>query len=297
MTSIDRPDNHTSNIFVSDDIPDNVAGQVTFWSAGRDSVDFSTLFTAWDEAGLDHGLLLDPPTPKVALRLAVQSVCQGHSNRFRRGIKGGGWVVVTQHASDDEQDLPSFEADTAFSVNAIGVFQGDPNHPLFSEVETAYQDRLHVVTGSDISKWLASRIMRHLRAVCLRDNGGVYMVSRDRLTEWETIRDVVKANTAHHVVGLKAAMGDTDLVANILQSLQDEMASFVAAQSEAVEANELTARGWNTRQAKCEEKRAKLREFSSILGDSLDGLNASIDTMETAIVAAAMVAGDDDDLD
>lgn len=282
--------NTAKNLVVADSaaLPEHLIGYVTFWSSGGDVEDYDALANAWEEAGLPGDLLLEPASPKVACRLAVQSVCRGNKDRFRRPKKGGGWIVVDQ--DNAEADDPDFNVEAAFSVDVVGRLTGDDTHPLWDRVKQEYQRRLDIVSGADVGHWLTGPVMKHLHAATLRERGGVYFVNKDNASEWNRIVEIVKAHTPHHVTKLKTVDTDTDLVADVLRELTTEVERFVGGIQEDLDEAELTARGWNTRQSRCEHMTRKLESFRSILGGALDSLVKQIEDVEAEAVAASLMA-------
>lgn len=279
------------NIVVADSakLPDHLAGYVTFWSSGGDVEDYDALANAWEAAGLLEELLLEPASPKVACRLAVQSVCRGNKNRFRRPKKGGGWIVVDQQDGQSEDDV-DFDVQSAFSVDVVGRLTGDDTHPLWDRVKEEYERRLDIVSGADVGQWLTGPVMRYLHASTLRERSGVYFVNRDNALTWDAIVGIVRQYTPHHIIKMKAVDTDTDLITEVLRELTTEVERFVTGIQEDLDEAELTARGWNTRQARCEHMTRKLESFRSILGSGLDSLVKQIEDVEAEAVAASLMA-------
>lgn len=285
----------TKELLVADGLPEHVAGAVVFWSSRGDVDDYDALRDAWDGEHLPKDLLLEPPSPCVAVHRAVLVACRGNSQRFHRKAAGG-WIVVEQNDGDDGTDA-TFDVEAKFGVNAVGRLTGDVGNPLWPEVSAEFRRQLDTVSGTDLNAWLAGKVMRHLHAVTLRDSGGFYYVSRDRLREWRRIRIVLDSCTPHAIGQITAVRNDADTVAAVLAALQDEAAAFVVGVQDDLDSDDrdFGVRAWQTRQKRCRDMVAKLGSFKSILGDALDSVVEQIEAVEAETVAAALAAMNEED--
>jgi len=221
------------------------------------------------------------PSPEVALNRAMDAVRT--KSLLARRIKAGTWGVVRETVDATHAKL-THSHELTVSVNSAGVIAAsDVAHELFDVVVSAYSRELETLNSHDISAWLC-RLMDKLRAVSLRQGGGLYYLPPQHAAVLSELRTVLQTAGAR-LYSIPAA-NTRDVVENVLDGLTDE----VAAVSDAVlvDADELGARARETRQQRLRELLAKVSEYERLLGVALPKLSEQANNATAALVASTM---------
>jgi hypothetical protein len=268
-------------------MPTNMAGAVTFWRLAG-VVDYALLAQEWQDAGLPSKLLPDLPTPTVALHRAVEEARE--ARRLVRPLKNrAGWAIVRERTSG-EDDL-TYAIETRVRLDAVGSLIVEPSDtPEAGELRARYDAYLQTLTLGDISGWL-SRTTARLKAVPLRDTGGVYFMPRPSVDEWASIGAALGSASAcvvHRIPALQTA----EAVAAILDAVALETEGEAARMDE--EITKLGGKGLQNRLERCEEVEAKVAFYEALLGTHASALHDRLEGLKASI-AAALLSGSGDD--
>jgi hypothetical protein len=268
-------------------VPDaKLAGRVTWWRL-RGEVDWTSLRDAWVAAGLAEDLLPATITPSKALQRAVVDLKAPH--RMVRPLpKGAGYQVVIESENAGEWDYTT-SAKIALDVATNRPTLDPGDHALTVPLLDAFDRHLASLATTDISEWL-SHLADYLRAVPLRDRGGVYFIPRHNVAEWDRMVAVIKAVSGHHVAGIPA-LQSADAVEAILDAVEAEAEAEVARIEDKLGGGELGARALKTQIAHSEAVEAKMSEYESLLGDGrLDRIRERLGALQANLAAAALAA-------
>ncbi len=155
-------------------------GDMIFWSLADARVDRYTLESLWSGAGLDLGLLPDPPTAEKALRTAVREAQTGQRDRLIRLGKDDEaeivFGIVREHRPGDGTLTYSQEAAIRLDRVAERVTISPVDHDLGAAVWQAYQTLRTTHTPDDVRRAIV-KTLHSFAAVTLREGGGVYWVA------------------------------------------------------------------------------------------------------------------------
>lgn len=275
---------HDTGLFTVNSQLASAAGAVVWWRLSG-SLDLDKLGAAWRKAGMDEGLLPTPPSPKSALTRAAASLRD--AKVLVRTMSDGRLAIVDERETNGTLDYtPRFTV----GLDKVGRLQFSPNTSDADKqlVGEAYEKHLASVTHNDVSHWLC-RMMDYCRAVCLRDNGGVYFVPRFNMPVWEAIVGAVRASSGH-TVSYVPAMTSGEAVRAILDAMAQEAQHAIEGWNAEVAEGELGARAWRTRQAATEALESKLKAYEGLLGERLDTIRAGLEATQAAIVTALLNA-------
>ena len=267
-------------IAVPDAAPDT-AGHIVYWRLSG-GLDLAKLRDAWEAEGLDKKLLPDEPTPTVALRRAV-SVLKKADTRIESTRAG---LVVLDREEKADGDL-DFKKRLVATVDLVGRIKVLFALHLSDEgaVRAAYEAALQNLAQADVSPWLAT-LMRDLKAVPLRDTGGVYFVPAFATGRFEALLRALRASSSH-VIAAIPALDSKEAVAAVLDALQSEAEAELAAIRKDLEGETaLGERALSTRIRATEGVEGKLSAYESLLGGNLDALRERIVSMRAELTVA-----------
>lgn len=266
------------------------AGAIVWWRLSG-STDGYALRKAWDEAGLPEELVPELPSAEKALRRAVME--QRERRRLVRPLEGTkGWAIVDESATGEDLD---YSIAIRVTVNKIGHADVEPAGATGAdEIKVAYNRHLEQLAQTDISTWLVGLAAR-VRAVALRDTGGVYFIPREQLALWRLMAGALSAASDHRVFEVPALKSD-EAVEAVLDAVAREAEAAAQVMEEELEKESLGERALRTRTERCGAIEEKLQTYEKLLGTSLDALHDRLESLRAnlAVAALAVMAGDDD---
>jgi len=261
-------------------------GAVVWWRLSGE-VPVDRLAAAWQLRGLDPDLLPGEPSPAKRVRRAVDQVARARLGRHlvRPLVGPSSWAVVDETATADDLDYR-----IAFRARLDGDdLEVDGPVQYAEQLRDAYEHHRAHLSSNDVSKWLLDAMAR-LRAVGLRQGGGIYFVPRDRVPELRTIASVLADVSGHEVYEVPALKSD-EAVRAILHAVLDEADQELGRIGREMEDGELGERALKGRQRRCGDLLDKVADYERLLGESMDGIRERVTGLQAEIVAAALAAG------
>jgi len=273
----------------------SLAGGITYWRLAG-GVDGARLRAAWEERGLAPELLPTLPSPETALTRAVKRQ-EGRRNGAtilaRQLPEGRGWVLKHERPTDAKDDL-TYTTEARVWVDKLGRFDTDrPDSDTAKAVGAEYPRQLQELSASDVSSLLV-RMASYVRAVSLREAGGVYFVPRGTLPLWRSIVQALRAASTHLVFEIPAMRGE-ECVAAVLDALTQECDEEVRRMekelTEATAKGSLTKRGIATREAHLDALRAKVEGYCTLLGARQEELVGKLESVRASLSTGRIANG------
>lgn len=265
-----------------------VAGAIAWWRLSG-NVDVEKLRETWAEAGLSEKMMPSEATPLRAMRRALTEMSSKH--RLVRNF-GAVWALVDERVKDDEPEYTQMLRAKIKEDQALEVLLAR-EQGLGDRLREGYERHLGMLTQDDISVWLGSEVMPRLKAVPLRDTGGVYFLPRAELYEWREIAGALGKVSAHSLYEVPALKTD-EAVTAVMDSLRREAETEITAIQRELDGGDLGGRALQTRGKRCEAMAAKLGAYEELLGKEVEGLRDRIQGLSAGVAAAALVAMGDD---
>lgn len=269
------------------------AGAIIWWRLSG-PVFLERLREAWANAGLSARLLPDNPSPQVALTRAASE--QGGTRRLIRPMAGGkGWAVVDEVPQADGTLVYATLAQLTLKEGKLHILDGTDMTPRSDGLTAAEILKLRddfeafqkQLTINDVSAWLTKLVKPELKAVSLRDTGGVYFVPREYL---DTYGKMVKAiyGASEHLMFEVPALKSDEAVNAILDALLREADGECESMETELDTGNLKKRALQARKEKCEGLRLKVEEYEKLLGRSMTAVRERIDNLKASVVDAAL---------
>ncbi len=285
-------------IAVSSALAGELAGASTWWQLSG-VVDAKVIRAAGVAAGIDVGDMPADTTPKTAIRRAC--VDQTSKRLMARSLSSGAWAMVREverpgamgKASDlDHQVVLTCRVDNA---GRTLLFSGLEEYAaLRYSIEQAYKTHLDQIDATDLSGWLVYTADR-IRAVALRDRGGVYFIPRAALDTWRKVAGVLRTCVAGCDVYELPTLRSDEAVRSIVAAVTREAESMSAELRAKMQDGELGARALHARQKDCDTLCQKLEEYENLLGTSLASVKAQVtQTGADAMACALMISAGDE---
>lgn len=294
----------TADIVAITDITSDTAGAIVLWRLSGDT-SLESLKQRFVAQGLDESLLPETPSYEKALRRAVKEY-EG-KRMLVRPLPGkrAGYALVEESTGDDNLEynvtlkvqLVHSEAGAEPMLDISGVTRFDLNQ-IADGIRTRYNEGLQRITSEDTAGWLCEMV-RHVKAVPLRDTGGVYFVPRQTLGLWRNIVTALRKSSATYVAEIPA-LKSSEAVDTILDSLQREADQFLGTMEQelkraAENKDGMGSRAIQTRVGRCESTAEKLGVYEKLLGIKLDNVRARLEALQANLAAAALIAHANED--
>jgi len=269
--------------------PVDTAGAVIWWHLSG-TITGESLLHAWTAAGFDPELLPPPPSPKSALRRALRGL--ETKTRFARPLDDGRWALVAQGA--DAADKATFDVLLEVGLDDeervdISPVSGKTQPELTAALEANYALHRAELSTEDVSNWLVRRAAL-LKAVPLRESGGLYFVPAPNLPRWHAEAQALRTCSGHTLCEIPA-MRSEEAVSAILDAVQREAESEAMAMEEELSGG-LGNRAITTRISRTEAVEAKVSLYEGLLGSSLETLRSRLSLLR-ANLSAALLSGDE----
>lgn len=287
-------------------IDKNAVGAIVYWRLSGDT-NYEKLCNAWKEAGLDEDLLPKLPSPRVALQRACEELAR--SNKLKRlahpSKEKTGWTLVGGRV--DAQNHAVFEEECYVDLDANKELVIEPpHHPGCESVERSFKSWQTRLASIDMGTWLAAKVVGHVKAVSLRDSGGVYFIPRDEVQNFETIREVIHHASSNRCFEIPAVKGEEALDAVLDAIIRDAEAEAKAIEEDLArvpgpngelpldaEGNPLKplgARALRSRAKHCDTVTSKIEIYEELLDTRLDQMRERLESLQASAVEAAVLA-------
>lgn len=270
------------------------SGAVSYWRLSGD-VKLDALTDAWKAAGLDEKLLPTPVKDEVALGRAVAD--QADKRRLVRPLaRRGAWAIVDEKVVEGQ--APTYRTmqivkmenggPTWACVDATGV----EHVAIINAISTAFTSHRNTLAHHDISAWLLD-IAYDLKAVSLRESGGVYFIPRAGVEMWAKVAGAVEKGGAGDIFRIPA-MRTAEAVAAITDAISAEAAVMAQKIEDELmrEGDEaLGARALKTRVKESMKLLEKLSTYEDLIGRQLD-IRQRVEALSANVTAAALTASE-----
>lgn len=278
----------TTTSYASIDI--STAGAAVWWRLSG-GLRLGELTQAWEDLGLDEGMLPKAPSAHTALARAAKELAGPRT--LIRCLQRGGWAVVHERPQQDGLDY-NVSAQVHLRDGACLVTPED--FDLADTVKAAFARHQQEVTQTDVSSWLAG-LMKACKAVSLRDTGGIYFVPRQSLGDWHWMVQAIRA-ASNHVIFEMPCMRTDDAVRAIVDALTQEAEAEVAALSEELDKTiegetKLGGRALDSRLAKADRVKEKVASYETLLGTGLATLHSKLDAVRAQLARARLATSTD----
>jgi hypothetical protein len=263
----------------------NAAGLMCFWSLQGD-VTLAALTAALEAQGSKA-----TPPDDVSATVALHRACDSVSKLLKLKvltIKRGEYALTGSPVVDGK--VVSYAVNvTAKIVDGVPVLEGDG----VEQIQAAFDAAKQVLASTDIGTWLCDKL-RGLKAVPLRDRGGVYFVPANLRDKWLKVQRAVQA-CSQHKIHTVPAMKSADAIDAILAALTSDTAQSVQEIDEEIRSGKIGKRALKHREETARELRERVAHYEALLGVKLGELRASLDTVEGSIASAVLAAAAGDD--
>lgn len=260
----------------------NEAGGVVWWRLSSELYR-SNLLNAWTQAGLEVDLLPEPASAEAALGRTVNTLRDTHT-LIRRLPKRAGWAVVS------EIEMTNGELD--YNVRGTvwlahdGTLNTDLPIDMTEQVEVEFKRQLGALQTTDISAWLV-KLTQLVRAVPLRESGGIYFVPKEGMSEWREMAEVLEG-CSQHAISVIPAMRTQEAVKAILRAVTAEAeARAIELETDLMNAA-LGKRAIETRIDRCTQARDMLSAYDELLGEQLVQVRERFDRIRANLAAASL---------
>ena len=261
-------------------------GAITLWHLSGD-VESGKLRKAWVAAGEDPRLLPRLPTAGVALHRAMLD--ERGPRLLVRPLQGGkGWALVSEQAKGDDLE---HRIDLRGKVvkGEVEIECSEEEEPIARRIHSAFERYTSFHSGGDIGSWLVDLAYR-LRAVAIRETGGVYFVPKQNVERWSLWGRALEAASACTVYQIPA-VGTKEAATCIMAAVSAEAEAEATRMEE--ELTELGKRGLRNRANHCDALRDKLKGYEDLLGGIQSQLHERLEHLQAAIAQALLVASDE----
>lgn len=265
-------------------------GAVVFWNA-HGNTSHAKLINNWTMAGMDPKLVMDLPSPKVALRRAAQDLQE--KNIEAKAFKGR-WIIkrIQEAASKDDLD---WSTEAKIGLNEAGQLEIEPENcepALRDEVTTRYKLHLTHLTREDMSQWLVW-LAGHVGATALRESGGFYFVPPAGLATWRTISKVIEDSSQYEMQEIPAGRS-LSVAKAVLAGLAGEMKTACDEMERDLLSGEHGERALGARVKRCAALIEKIEDYEPVVGRTLNEIRNSVEAIQARLAAAALVTSGTD---
>lgn len=273
------------------EIEKRACGRIVMWSLQGD-VGVETLKTALKTAG-SPAIPPEEPSALVALHRAVDATARilGHLDVHHKGR--GEWAIVSKpsetEAPDGQKSLVYPIACTAKVVREKGGAETlTIDGQGADQIRAAYEAAKHTLAPADVGTWLCDKLAA-LRALRLRDSGGVYFLPQQSVRSWTRVTQALAACSKHRLHTIPA-MKSADAAEAILASLAELTREACDKISADIADGTLGEKALANRDAETRALLARVELYEGLLGGKLDDLRVICDETRAAVATAALAS-------
>jgi hypothetical protein len=270
------------------------SGGMTYWTM-RGDVNPEALRTAWLANDLPEQMLVETPSPQVALTRALREL-EGEDLKID-SMNSDESVLMLK--GKDERGLPKWTAIATWRLNKVGrpeqTFAADADCMMLdASVQSFFDIELSRISTTDVANWLKRIAVFALHGVVMRESGGVYFIPPASLPTWERIKSAVETATQHKVYCVPMLRADGAVEA-IMSAVIAETEQELTALRAALEAHSDGTKpkghvGLDSLAHKAAEKKSKLAAYTQFLGVTMPQLDEQLEEMKASLFQASAVA-------
>lgn len=292
------------DLVIVPDASGEVAGVVSWWKLSG-AVHWARIAEVCEDLDWPEKHLLDLPGKHAVLKRALHKVFRGARTLIRTMPGSKGYTIVEENWKlgdvPEEQDPRAsyetvlqvvFDEDQPTSINIHGTRPGDADSAAL--VFDHYRKSASEITSDDLSSWVTDQAWR-LKAVKLRETGGIYFLPKEHMAEWEKFGNVLRTATPSKIYSLPC-LRTGEAVEAILSAVNDEAEQlFGRLQDQDKEEDDKRGkRFYRSRIERCDEMGAKIKTYEQLLGKKMKALRKRFQEMQAAASAALLTIEDDD---
>jgi len=270
------------------EIDKRACGRIVMWSNQGDVT--SSALAAALIAATSHALPPEEPSALVALHRAVDAVAKtlGHLDVHHKAR--GSWAIVSKPTEVEVDGKKTLQYPIACEAKVerdkAGVETLTIEGQGAEQIRAAYEVARHTLAPSDIGTWLCDKLTA-LKAVALRDRGGVYFLPQFSVDKWNKIVKALQACSKHRVHVIPA-MRSSDAAEAILASLTDATRQACNKIADDIADGDMGERALANREKETASLLERVAAYEGLLGGKLDELRAVIDETRAAVATAAL---------
>lgn len=163
------------------------------------------------------------------------------------------------------------------------------NFPV--EIAVAYQRRKQVLTPAQVGSILRKLIFK-FDGIMLRETGGIYWIPGDQVAKFRQVASIIERAGGGNRVYFQTIVMDVETIRTMRACLSIEIEAEAKKMMEELSntVDPLGKRAIEHRREQAKEMLAKVRNYEGLLESSLDDLRKSIEEVEIAAAAAALMA-------
>ena len=263
------------------------AGLVTWWRLSG-TIDLSRLVAVWALESLPDAELPSKPTWPTALRRALAAEYE-QPHTLVRTLPAGGYAIVDELFEDaDERKAPKLQ--TRFRAWLDKEQNLVVRPPLtdagIGNLRNQMNAKRNLLDATDVSTWLVQRAAL-VKAVKLRDTGGIYFVPETHAADWRSFAKVLHEISDSRIFMLPAVKS-TEAVEAVIDALRKEAQQASDVLAHELEHGDLGGRALKSRSRLCDDMAAKLRAYEQLLDVKLDALKLSFEELDGRVAAAIL---------
>ena len=253
----------------------NVSGSNVFWTASETSV--AVLRPELEMVGLDE---------LIGEREGIQMLREA----IAEGMPQASLVRRTQVATELEivREVKGQGGNTYDHHLTVDL---DKPEQFPTEIAVAWQRRKEVLTGAQVGTILR-KLVFNLGGIMLRETGGIYWIPGDKVAQFQQVASAVERAGGGNRVYFQTIVLDVPTIRTLREALSTEVESDAKQMLAELSDTEkpLGKRAIEHRKEQAKELLVKVRNYESLLESSLDDLRKSIEEVEIAAAAAALMA-------
>ena len=264
-------------------------GDMIFWALADARIDRVTLEAVWMGAGLDMGLLPDPPTAEKALKVAVREAQVGHPNLLVRLAKEDEseivFGVVREKRLGDGSLAYAQEARVRLDRASESLSTDEPGHELAAAIRTGFDVLRTTHTADDVRRAIV-KTLGAFAAVTLREGGGVYYVPSPYSAQLRQLQHAVEQIGTSKVYLLpvhKSADAQRTLGEIAKGAIETELAALTAEIDGFVQAPPERPSTLVRRFDAFEALRSRARLYREVLAVEVQNLDSQLDKLSGAV--------------
>lgn len=266
------------------------AGAIVWWRLAG-GFDLEALRVEWEKEKLASVWLPEPPSPQSALRRALTE--ERSMTRLVRPFKSGMLALVDESEVDGELEYAEVLRVALDPVGRLEFKRAASKQDLVERVTENFEKHLTEVSQGDVSSWL-TRMMDRLKAVPLRESGGIYFVPSFAVRDWEGIVRALRA-ASRHVISYVPALKSEEAATAVLDAITLEAEKAVAAMTDEVNRGELGKRALQTRLVTADTVNDKLTRYESLFDTQLVEMHAALSKLRASLSVAMLEAQAEDE--